>query len=49
MTTAPPRPIEPGDRAPAFSLPAVNREGVISLEAYRGKQPVLVGLFRGLH
>jgi len=26
----------------------VNREGAISLDEYRGKQPVLVGLFRGL-
>lgn len=43
------RPLEPGDRAPSFTLPAVNREGVVSLEEYRGKQPVLVGLFRGLH
>ncbi|MBI4590709.1 MAG: AhpC/TSA family protein [Candidatus Rokubacteria bacterium] len=49
MTTTPPRPIQPGDRAPGFSLPAINREGAVSLDEYRGKQPVLVGLFRGLH
>ena len=49
MTTNPPRPKQPGDRAPDFSLPAVNRESAISLDEYRGKQPVLVGLFRGLH
>ncbi|HLE42972.1 MAG TPA: redoxin domain-containing protein, partial [Methylomirabilota bacterium] len=48
MTTTPPRPIQPGDRAPGFSLPAINREGTVSLDEYRGKQPVLVGLFRGL-
>src|SRR3990172_9440453 len=48
MTTTPPRPIQPGDRAPGFSLPAINREGAVSLDEYRGKQPVLVGLFRGL-
>ena len=49
MTTTPPRPIQPGDRAPGFSLPAINREGAVSLDEYRGKQSVLVGLFRGLH
>ena len=48
MTPTPPRPIQPGDRAPGFSLPAINREGAVSLDEYRGKQPVLVGLFRGL-
>ena len=42
------RPIQPGDRAPSFSLPAINREGTVSLDEYRGKQPVLMGLFRGL-
>ena len=49
MTTNPQRPTQPGDRAPGFSLHAVNREGVVSLDEYRGKRPVLVGLFRGLH
>lgn len=38
-----------GDPAPHFELPAVNREGKVSLEDYRGRAPVLVGLFRGLH
>jgi peroxiredoxin len=42
-------PLQPGDRAPNFTLPIVNREGVLSLEDYRGKSAVLVGLFRGLH
>ena len=49
MTATPSRPLQPGDRAPGFSLPAVNREGTVSLDEYRGKQAVLVGLFRGLH
>ena len=49
MTTTPSRPLQPGDPAPSFVLPAVNREGTIGLENYRGKSPVLVGLFRGLH
>jgi peroxiredoxin len=48
MTTSPPRPLQPGDRAAGFSLPAVNRDGRIALDDYRGKSPVLVGLFRGL-
>ena len=49
MTTATSRPLEPGDQAPSFALPAVNREGMVALEDYRGKGAVLVGLFRGLH
>jgi peroxiredoxin len=46
MTSAP---LRPGDPAPFFALPAVNREGHVSLDDYRGRSPVLVGLFRGLH
>jgi peroxiredoxin len=42
-------PLRPGDPAPNFELPAVNREGQISLDDYRGRTPVLVALFRGLH
>ena len=49
MITTSQRPKQPGDRAPSFSLPAINREGAASVDDYRGKQPVLVGLFRGLH
>jgi peroxiredoxin len=49
MPTNPPRPLQPGDRAPGISLPAVNREATISLDEFRGNRPVLVGLFRGLH
>ena len=41
MALTPPRPIQPGDRAPGFSLPAINREGRVSLDEYRGKQPLL--------
>ncbi len=40
---------QPGDAAPSFRLPAINRDGMISLDDYRGQCPVLVGLFRGLH
>ncbi len=41
--------LNPGDSAPTFALPAVNREGEVSLDDFRGRSPVLVGLFRGLH
>jgi peroxiredoxin len=41
--------LRPGDPAPHFALPAVNREGQVSLDDYRGRSPVLIGLFRGLH
>jgi peroxiredoxin len=42
-------PLRPGDRAPAFTLPASNRDGMVSLADYPPKQAVLLGLFRGLH
>jgi peroxiredoxin len=42
-------PLRPGDSAPHFALPTVNREGQVSLDDYRGNSPVLLALFRGLH
>jgi peroxiredoxin len=39
----------PGDVAPDVTVPAVTREGLISLRDYRGRAPVLLGLFRGLY
>ena len=42
-------PLRPGEAAPEFGLPAVNREGTVSLQDYRGRSPVLVSLVRGLH
>lgn len=42
------QPLQPGDAAPAFTLPAVNREGTVSLADLRGR-PFLIGFFRGLH
>jgi peroxiredoxin len=42
-------PLGPGDLAPDFALPAVNREGQVSLDDYRGRSPVLIAMFRGLH
>ena len=41
--------LRPGDPAPDFALPAVNREGRVSLDDYRGRSPVLVGLVPRLH
>jgi len=42
-------PLRSGDPAPHVTLPAVNREGQVSLDDYRGRSPVLIVLFRGLH
>jgi peroxiredoxin len=42
-------PLQAGDRAPDFELPAVNREGTVSLADYRGKSAVFIVLVRGLH
>jgi peroxiredoxin len=44
----PRRSVGPGDRAPAFSLPTVNREGTVALTDYHDR-PLLLGLYRGLH
>ena len=45
---APSQPITPGSPAPGFSLPAIHREGAVSLDSYRGKSPLLLAVFRGL-
>ena len=37
-----------GETAPAFELPAVNLEGMVSLASLRGRA-FLIGFFRGLH
>lgn len=42
------RPLQPGEATPAFTLPAANREGMVSLADLRGR-PFLIGFFRGLH
>jgi peroxiredoxin len=50
MATVEPRPpVQLGEHAPSFTLRAINREGSVSLEDYRGKCATLVALFRGLH
>ncbi|KOF17030.1 peroxiredoxin [Ensifer adhaerens] len=41
-------PLQPGDQAPNFVLDAISREGKIALDDFRGRRPLLVGLFRGL-
>jgi peroxiredoxin len=41
-------PIQAGEPAPEFSLPAVNHEGTISLAEYRGRSPLFLALFVGL-
>ncbi len=41
-------PIRPGEPAPEFTLPAVNHDGTVSLADFKGRQPVLLALFRGL-
>lgn len=43
------RPLQPGEAAPEFTLPAVHREGTVSLADYRGRCPVLLAIFVGLY
>jgi peroxiredoxin len=38
-----------GDFAPDFSVPLVHEDRDVRLSEYRGRQGVLVGLYRGLH
>jgi len=49
MTTVDTRPpVAPGERAPDFTLPAVDRPETISLADYRGRSPLFLALFIGL-
>ncbi|WEX77841.1 AhpC/TSA family protein [Sinorhizobium numidicum] len=43
------RPLQPGDQAPNIVLDAISRDGKIALKDFRGRNPLLIGLFRGLH
>jgi peroxiredoxin len=43
-----PRPLRPGDAAPGFALPALDREGMVRSDDYLGRSPIMVGFFRGL-
>jgi peroxiredoxin len=40
--------VQPGEAAPDFTLPAVHRDGDVSLSDYRGKSPLLLAINRGL-
>lgn len=42
-------PVQPGEPAPDFTLPAAHRDGSVSLTDYRGQHPVLLALFRGFY
>ena len=42
------QPLQPGDAAPPFALPAANRDATVSLADLLGR-PFLLGFFRGLH
>src|SRR5258708_39426740 len=49
MTTAESRPpVSRGEPAPDFSLPAVDREEMVSLADYRRRSPIFLALFIGL-
>lgn len=41
--------VQIGEPAPEFTLPLANRDGTVSLRDYRGKRPLLLAIFRGLH
>ena len=42
-------PLAPGATAPDFSLPAVHRDGMVTLAEYKGRSPLLLTIFRGLY
>jgi peroxiredoxin len=48
MTTESRPPVAPGEPAPDFALPAIDRPETISLADYRSRSPVLLALFVGL-
>src|SRR5438552_10157824 len=49
MTHPSSRPLQPGDPAPDFMLPAVQTDTIVSLLDYRGRSPLFLALFRGLY
>jgi peroxiredoxin len=49
MTNPDTRVLQPGDAAPDFMLPAVHRDGTVSLGDYRGRSPLLLAFFRGMY
>lgn len=42
-------PVLAGESAPDFSLPAVHRDGTVSLSDYKGRAPLVLAIFRGLY
>jgi len=42
-------PVQPGEKAPDFSLPAVHQESLVTLSSYLGRAPLLLAIFRGLY
>jgi peroxiredoxin len=42
-------PVQPGEKAPDFSLPAVHQDSLVSLSSYVGRTPLLIAIFRGLY
>jgi peroxiredoxin len=48
VTTALRQPVQPGEAAPLFALPSVDRDATVSLSDYRGK-PLFLALFRGIY
>src|SRR3954452_19591788 len=43
------RTLQAGDVAPNVVLDAITRPGKVAVDDYRGRAPVLIGIFRGLH
>jgi peroxiredoxin len=48
-TSQPERTLQPGDVAPNVVLDAITRQGTVAVDDYRGRTPVFIGIFRGLH
>jgi peroxiredoxin len=49
MTYVMQTPAQTGKRAPEFAVPAVQEDRTISLADYRGRSPLLLGLFPGMY
>ena len=49
MTAAASHAVRPGDAAPGFTLPAIHRDGSVSLADYRDRSPLMLAIFRGLY
>lgn len=38
--------VQPGEKAPDFTLPLVSEDGEVSLSGYRGRAPVFLAVLR---